>query len=273
MSEHSATALRVALAQWAPQPETEVNLEHIASVVSRASKQGATMVVFPEYAQAFDPPFSAQWVARAQPQDGGFSQGLKKISAEARGVLIVAGMLESGGESAQPSNSLVAVNETGIAHRSRKIHLFDAFSFHESSWLSPAPAEEAEVFRMGQWQIGLQTCYDLRFPEVSRRLVDRGAQLLIVPSQWVPGPEKLHQWRSLVIARAIESQAWVIAVDHPAPHGVGHSMVVDPMGRVCAEAGEGEELLVAELSLEPVIQAREQNPMGTLRRFGIHWLA
>lgn len=273
MSEHSATTLRVALAQWAPQPETEANLEQIASMVSRASKQGAAIVVFPEYAQAFDPPFSPQWVARAEPQDGGFSQGLKRISAEAGGVLIVAGMLESGDESAQPYNSLVAVNETGIVHRSRKIHLFDAFSFHESSWLSPAPAEQAEVLSVGQWHIGLQTCYDLRFPEVSRRLVDRGAQLLIVPSQWVPGPEKIHQWRSLLIARAIENQAWVVAVDHPAPHGVGHSMVVDPMGRVCAEAGEGEELLVAELSLEPVIQAREQNPMGTLRRFGIHWLA
>jgi predicted amidohydrolase len=117
----------------------------------------------------------------------------------------------------------------------------------------------------------MQTCYDLRFPEVSRRLIDAGANLIVIPAQWVPGPNKLEQWRALIVARAIEFQCVIVAVGQPAPHGVGHSMVVGPRGDILAEAGETPGHILATVSNDEVDAVREENPMATARRFGVVW--
>ena len=82
------------------------------------------------------------------------------------------------------------------------------------------------------------TCYDLRFPELARLLVDRGAEVLVVPAAWVAGPRKVDHWRTLVRARAIENTVFVVAAGQPGPRYTGHSLVVDPLGDVLAEAGE-----------------------------------
>src|SRR5690606_7712975 len=100
----------------------------------------------------------------------------------------------------------------------------------ESKWIAPGDLEAPQLFEVAGLKVGLQTCYDLRFPEVSRTLVDAGADVLAVPSEWVRGPLKEHHWRTLVTARALENTVYVAAADHPAPIGAGNSMVVDPMG-------------------------------------------
>ena len=87
------------------------------------------------------------------------------------------------------------------------------------------------------------TCYDLRFPELARALVDRGAEVLVVPAAWVAGPRKVDHWRTLVRARAIENTVFVLAAGQPGPRYSGHSLVVDPLGDVLAEAGDGPEVL------------------------------
>ncbi len=81
------------------------------------------------------------------------------------------------------------------------------------------------------------TCYDLRFPEVARSLVDAQADALVVPAEWVRGPLKEHHWTTLLAARAIENTVYVVAADHPTPIGVGHSQIVDPQGVVLAGVG------------------------------------
>ena len=127
------------------------------------------------------------------------------------------------------------------------------------------------MVEIGGWQVGLMTCYDLRFPELARDLVAAGAEALVVPAAWVPGrsPEeharKIDHWRTLVRARAIENVAWVVAVDQPAPRYTGHSMVVDPNGDVVAEAGADRCELTAVLTRSALDAARATNPSLTNR--------
>jgi predicted amidohydrolase len=114
------------------------------------------------------------------------------------------------------------------------------------------------------------TCYDLRFPEFTRRLVDAGAELVVVPAAWVAGPRKADHWRTLVTARAIENTVYVAAVGQPAPRYTGHTLVVDPLGDVVAETGPGDAgeavVLTAEVDRTTLATARRTNPSLANRR-------
>ncbi len=110
------------------------------------------------------------------------------------------------------------------------------------------------------------TCYDLRFPELARLLVDAGAELLVVPAAWVAGPRKVDHWRTLLRARAIENTVYVAAAGQPAPRYSGHSMLVDPLGDVLAEAGEGAETVTGVVDLARLDEARRTNPSLANRR-------
>jgi predicted amidohydrolase len=109
----------------------------------------------------------------------------------------------------------------------------------------------------------------VRFPEVTRRLVDAGADLILLPSEWVRGPLKEHHWRTLVTARAIENTVYVAAADHAPPIGAGNSMVVDPMGVELVTVGEATDVGVAWISHGRVVEVRHLNPALKLRRFTV----
>ncbi|QAY66113.1 carbon-nitrogen family hydrolase [Paenibacillus protaetiae] len=115
---------------------------------------------------------------------------------------------------------------------------------------------------------GMMICYDIRFPELARKLALDGAKLLFVPAEW-PHP-RLHHWRTLLTARAIENQLFVIACNRTGQSGetvfFGHSMVIDPWGEVIAEAGEGETIVYAEIDLSLVDQVRSTIPVFDDRR-------
>jgi predicted amidohydrolase len=168
-----------------------------------------------------------------------------------------------------PANTQVAVGESGVLARAEKIHLYDAFGGSESSWIRPGSRETPELFTCQGMRVGMMACYDLRFPEVSRRLVDAGADVIVTPAQWVPGDTKAHHFETLLAARAIETQTFVVASDHPEPWGVGLSQVVDPRGLVVAQAGTGEELVHTHLDPDVLDQVRQANPMAAARRFGV----
>ena len=110
------------------------------------------------------------------------------------------------------------------------------------------------------------TCYDLRFPELARALVDAGAEVLVVPAAWVAGPRKVDHWRTLVRARAIENTVYVVAAAQSAPRYAGHSMIVDPLGDVLAEAGDADETIRATLTRAGLDEARRTNPSLANRR-------
>jgi len=257
-------------AQFQPGLDVVANLDQMSTAVTHATAAGASLIVFPEYAHTFGPDQGTDWVSRAEELDGPFVGALSAMSDRAGGTLIISGMLQHS-SSGKPFNALVCVHDTGVVGVSHKIHLYDAFGHTESEWLSAAPIADPEIVAVGPWRIGMQTCYDLRFPEVSRRLIDAGANLIVIPAQWVPGPNKLEQWRALLVARAIEFQFLIVAVGQPAPHGVGHSMVIGPRGDILAEAADAPGHVVATVSMDQVEAVREENPMATARRFGVVW--
>ncbi|WP_036563661.1 carbon-nitrogen hydrolase family protein [Nocardioides halotolerans] len=223
---------------------------------------GSDLVVLPEaFARDFGEAGSAVG-PYAEPLDGAFASELSAVAAERR-TTAVAGMFETSDDPARPFNTVVV---RGVAEASyRKIHLYDSFGYRESDALR-AGSLEPSLVDLGPFRVGLMTCYDLRFPELARLLVDRGAEVLVVPAAWVAGPRKVEHWRTLVLARAIENTVFVVAAAQPGPRYSGHSMVVDPFGDVLAEAGEDAATLSATLDRAVLEQARATNPSLANRR-------
>ena len=258
----------LAVAQFAPGDDRDRNLAIIEEFATEAVSRGASLVVLPEYSSFFEPELGDASVAAAEALDGPFVQGLAAI-ARSLGIHLVAGMLEKAGD--KVSNTLVAVDPAGaVIATYRKLHLYDAFGQRESDRVQAGAIEPPETFGWQGFTVGMQTCYDIRFPEVTRRLVDAGADLVLVPAEWVRGPLKEHHWRVLVTARAIENTIYVAAADHAPPIGAGNSMVVDPMGVELVTIGEESGIAVADVALQRVASVRVTNPALALRRFGVH---
>lgn len=257
------TRLRVALVQAASALDPEDN----RAALDRLTPDDADLVVFPEaFARDFGEAGS-DVSTYAEPVDGPFGTEVARVAAE-RGTTVVAGMFERSDDPARPYNTLLM--HGGAEASYRKIHLYDSFGYRESDRLSAGPLEPV-VVELDGWQVGLMTCYDLRFPELARGLVDRGAELIVVPAAWVAGPGKVHHWRTLITARAIENTVYVAAVGQPAPRYCGHSILVDPLGDVVVEGGPGDAagdaaLLTGDADREVLEQARRTNPSLANRR-------
>ncbi|MEU5993371.1 carbon-nitrogen hydrolase family protein [Spirillospora sp. NPDC047418] len=277
--------VQVAVAQFAPGVNKDENLAAIGDLAGAAAARGAQVVVFPEFAMFTAPRMDGRFVDSAEPLDGPFTGGLGDL-ARRHGVHIVAGMNERRDDPDGPparrqsmdelrsgpriSNTLIAVSPTGeIVAEYRKLHLYDAFGYRESDIVQAGEIGTPDTFTAGGVTFGMQTCYDIRFPEVTRRIVDAGADVLALPAEWVPGPLKEDHWRTLVRARAIENTIYVAAADQCAPTGAGNSMIVDPMGVVVAGLGEGPGIACGEVSPERVAAVREKNPSLRLRRFTV----
>jgi predicted amidohydrolase len=265
----SAGAVGVAVAQFAPGPDQALNRAILRQLATTAVARGAQIVVFPEYAAFFEPKLGPSFVEAAEPIDGEFVTTLAALAA-ALGIHIVAGMLETTADPGRFSNTLVAVDPAGrLAATYRKLHLYDAFGDRESEWVLPGTITDPQTFTVGGLTVGLQTCYDIRFPEVTRRLVDAGATLVLVPAEWVRGPLKEHHWRTLLTARALENTVFLAAADHTPPIGVGTSMIIDPMGVPLVSLGETADVAVAFLAPSRVAAVRLVNPALALRRFAV----
>jgi len=263
----------VAVAQFAPGADEAANLEAIRRLAEDAAARGALLVVFPEYASYFTPQLGPDWADHAQTVHGPFVRALAEIAVEL-GIHLVAGMIELvPGETERVANTLVVLDPAGeLVAQYRKMHLYDAFGMRESDRIVAGPVwadDEAPLFAFGGFTVGLQTCYDVRFPEVTRRLVDAGADVVLLPSEWVRGPLKEHHWRTLVTARAIENTVYVVAADHAPPVGAGNSMVVDPLGVELVTVGEATDVGVAWISPARVAEVRRLNPALRLRRFAV----
>ncbi len=246
-----------AVVQLSSQDDVARNLARVEHWVSQAAAAGAKLVTLPENFA-----FMGEEAAKrelAEHLDGAFPGTiLHALSgmASTHGIWILGGgMPEKSDDAARPYNTSVLVDPKGaIVATYRKVHLFDVSlpdgtSLRESqATLAGGEPVTAEVQGV---RVGLSICYDLRFPELYRKLVDQGARVLTVPSAFTVTTGKDH-WHVLLRARAIESQAWVLA---PAQHGkhprgrqtYGKSLVVDPWGEVVAQVPEGEGFAVARL--------------------------
>jgi predicted amidohydrolase len=259
--------VRVAVAQFAPGADVSRNLAAVQALVAEAAGQGAELVVLPEYASYFEHRMGPRFAAHAQPLDGPFTDGVREAAASA-GVVAVFGLVEqAAGERFR--NTAVAVSADGVVATYRKTHLYDAFGADESTWVEAGALEPPRTFLLGGLRVGLQTCYDLRFPEVTRVLADAAVDLVLVPADWVPGPGKVHHWRTLLTARAIENTVFVAAAGQTPPDGVGTSLILDPAGGTLAELGEEQGVALADLDPERIRDVRTANPALRLRRYTV----
>lgn len=264
----TAATVAIGVAQFAPTADTAANLAKVRELVTTAAGRGARVVLFPEYSSYFLDPFDESLAANAQDIDGPFVSDLTAIAAD-HDVHVVAGLLERASDGRRVRNTVVAVDGSGVRALYRKLHLYDAFGQRESDWVEPGRIAEPQTFELDGLRFGVMTCYDLRFPEVTRVLADAGVDVVLVAAEWVKGPLKEHHWRTLLLARAIENTLFVAAADHPPPLGVGHSMIVDPQGVELAGVGTATDVAVAHLDVEAVERVRRVNPALRLRRFGV----
>ena len=260
--------MRVAVVQMSSDTDSAANRERVSDrlVTLESADARPDLVVLPEATMHDFGPRDHDLAAVAEPLDGPFVTLLAE-HASRLDATIVAGMFER--TDGLPFNTLVAVRPDGqIAAAYRKIHLYDSFGYRESDRLAGGPIEPV-VLDVADLRLGLMTCYDLRFPELGRALVDAGALAFVVPSAWVAGPGKVHHWRTLVAARAIENTVGVIAAAQSGEQYCGHSVIVDAAGSMVEEAGEGDAVLRADLTATAISEVRDANPSLLNRRMSM----
>jgi predicted amidohydrolase len=250
--------MRVALAQLSAGPDKDANLRRMLELTAEAAGGGAALVVFPECSMTgFPTPSNV--AAVAEPLDGPSVRALAG-AARRHGLAVVAGLHESIAGDERVFNTVVALDRAGASLGAyRKVHLYDAFGYRESDRIRRGGGDTL-VFSLGGVIFGVETCYDLRFPELSRELAGRGAAVILLPAAWVQGPLKESHWEILLRARAIENTVYMAAAGMTGSTHIGCSMLVDPMGVPVARAGEGEALVFGDVDLERVSAVRRTNP-------------
>jgi predicted amidohydrolase len=264
--------LRVALVQLEARDDVDANLAKAAAMADEAARE-ADLVVLPEYVQfrGADDGYRAS----ARPIPGPTTEAFAQIARRRRTWILAGSHAELSDDPGRPYNTAVLFDRAGrLSATYRKLHLFDVAvdegpADRESARVTPG--DRAVVAPVDEARLGLSICYDLRFPELYRALALAGADVLAVPAVFTARTGRDH-WEVLLRARAIENGAWVIAAAGCGPGGPGaiaawgHSLVVDPWGRVVADGGDGEGIVRATLDVDAVTAARRQIPALANRR-------
>ncbi|MDX1994358.1 MAG: carbon-nitrogen family hydrolase [bacterium] len=240
--------------------DVKKNVSLVEKWTAEAARRGSHLVVFPElwstgYALDRAKEFAAQL------NSGVFSQ-LSTIATQNK-ISIVGSILEKRGHEAANSASFIAPNGRMMGVY-RKIHLFQLMD--EDKYLQPGSSPLSMELPWGL--TGLAICYDLRFPELFRRYAVEGTKMMIIPAEWPM--ERLEHWRVLLQARAIENQCFIVATNAAGQTGDtvfgGHSMIVDPWGKIIIEGGDEPNLLTAEIEMDRVDEIRQRIPVFEDRR-------
>jgi predicted amidohydrolase len=261
--------MRIALGQIPVSASPSVNLERVRAALAEAAAQRASLMVFPEATQVR---FGSDLRAAAEPLDGPFCSALGSMAKET-GVALVAGVFEPAPDGRVYNTAVAFAADGSLAASYRKLHLFDAFAQRESDLVAPGSAVVSAS--LGGVRVGLQTCYDIRFPELTRALAIGGAPLVTVSAAWQAGLFKEEHWVTLLRARAIENTVWIAAagqVPDPgekparAPAGIGRSMLIDPLGVVRCDLGPSPAVVVTDADLSLVDTVRATLPSLANRR-------
>ncbi len=261
--------LRLAAVQMCSRNDLEDNLQRATDRIREAADSGSDVVALPENFAFMGS--DAERAEVAQGLDGEILGTLKALAREkAINILCGSFLVRSSDESDdRPTNTSVFLDRKGKeAAVYHKIHLFDVSltdgaSYRESEYIRPG--DEPVTVRREGVTFGLTICYDLRFPELYRRLARKGAQVIFVPAAFTMVTGKEH-WMPLLQARAIESQVYVVAPAQFGRHDAkrqthGHSAIVDPWGAVLAQAPERECVIYADFDAEYLEEVRRRIPI------------
>jgi predicted amidohydrolase len=263
--------MKVAVCQLNSQADRAANLAVARDLLARAAEADADLAVLPEYVDYLGP---ADGAPKPEATDGEFADFFAAAARELRMWVVAGSFHETGPDGTRTHNtSLVFGRDGALAATYRKIHLYDVdipgrVSHQESRLV--APGAETVLVDVEGVAVGLSICYDLRFPELYRRLAIGGATVLVVPAAFMLHTGKDH-WEVLLRARAIENQCYVLAAaqigDHdPGRTCYGRSMVIDPWGTVLAQAPDTVGVTVADLDPTRLARIRAELPSLANRR-------
>jgi predicted amidohydrolase len=275
LSDAKGRYLVVAAVQLSSQDDVGANLERVSSLVSEAAQAGAEVVALPENFAFMGEEQDKRRIAELGDGSGPILGTLRDLARRARVYLVAGGMPERSADPERPYNTSFLVTPDGaIAAAYRKVHLFDVEipngpTHRESAATMPGATELALADVRGV-PLGMSVCYDVRFPELYRRLAIMGARIVTVPAAFTLTTGKDH-WHVLLRARAIENGLFVIA---PAQHGThpkgrqtyGKSVIIDPWGDILAQHGEGQGFTLARLDFDYQDRVRAGLPCLTHRR-------
>ena len=264
--------MRVAAVQLNSTADFSANLASAERLTRAAASDGARLIVLPEKWTAMGSDEDLR--AAAQPLEGAAIEWARALARELQLDLIAGSIVEQvEGQEKLANTSVHADPEGELRAVYRKLHMFDVEvggrAYRESDLEEPGDEIVCSQAADGT-ELGLSICYDLRFPELYRILAVRGARVIVVPAAFTLATTRDH-WETLLRARAIENQAFVVAANQVGAHPGGHrsggrSMIVDPWGLVLAQAPDGEAYAIAELDLERQAQVRAQLPSLANRR-------
>lgn len=262
---------RVSVVQMTSTGDVERNLATVERLVARAVEEGAKLVVLPEGFACLGAENGKLAIAEPLPGGGPILARCAALAQKADVELVLGGFWERGENAAKVRNACVHLGrDGGVRAVYRKIHLFDV-DLPDGTKLVESETVEAGttpvVTDTAFGVLGLSVCYDLRFPELYRKLVDMGAIALTIPSAFTLSTGKEH-WHVLLRARAIEAQSYVLAAAQTGNHygtrmSYGHALICDPWGTVLAECGEGEG--VATATIDPEMVSRVRTALPSLR--------
>jgi predicted amidohydrolase len=263
--------MRVAVCQLNARADRAANLRAARDLLKRAADSGADLALLPEYTDYLGP---AAGTPKPEGLDGEYATFFASAAREL-GINVLAGSFhETGPDDEHTYNTMPLFDRSGtLVGAYRKIHLYDVeipgrVSYRESA--SVAPGGDAVVLPVDGVPVGLSICYDLRFPELYRRLAIAGAHVLVVPAAFMLHTGRDH-WEVLLRARAIENQCYVLAAgqigDHdPGRTCFGRSMVIDPWGTVVAQMPDDVGMITADLDLGRLERIRLELPSLANRR-------
>jgi predicted amidohydrolase len=261
-----------AVVQMASGPDRAANVARASALVRDAAARGAKLVLLPEVFAWRGPRAEEPQAIESIP--GPTADAMAAVARDCGIHLCAGSILEAAPGDRRAYNTSCLFDPAGrLLARYRKIHLFDVdlpgrVTVRESD--TRVPGDDVVAVPTALGTLGLSVCYDLRFPELYRRLARAGAQVLLVPSAFT-APTGAAHWEVLCRARAIENQCWLVAADQTgmSPHGFadwGDSMIVDPWGTVVARAADGEGIAVADVDLAAVARVRRELPALAHRR-------
>jgi len=246
---------KLAAIQMASGPNIQANLDEVSKLINQASSQGAELIVLPENFSQM-PMDDNERVSNAEDIGSGRVQDFLSAQAEKNHAWIVGGTvpIKSSQKDKAYSSSLLFDSSGKQVARYDKIHMFDVFieenneSYNESA--TTVAGAEVVVVDTPMGKLGLSVCYDLRFPELYRIMVDKGMEICAIPAAFTAFTGQSH-WESLIRARAIENQCYVIASAQGGYHvnnrqTYGHSMVVNPWGNILGSVGTGPGVVITE---------------------------
>ncbi len=263
--------MKVAIVQFKASTNKETNLKKIINFISKASKNKAKLVAFPEFMMFYTSSSQSpkQLAELAETINGNFVSEIAKSAKENR-IQVVGSFYEKSAKKDRVYDTSFVIDKTGkVISTYRKIHLYDALGFRESDKMKSG-SKISKPVKTSVGKVGMMICYDLRFPEMSRSLAAAGSEVLVAPSAWVKGHMKEEHWLTINKTRAIENGCYVVAPDQVGNIYCGRSVIVDPYGKILVDMKKKQGIAYADIDLKKIKQIRKVLPLLKNRRTDIY---